>query len=61
MPDRETERLQVDQVQRELAERKAAEEAGKPAEQRAHRRRADKADYLREKLAERAASEEQDE
>lgn len=60
MEDPETQELRVDQVQRELQERKAAEEAGLPAEERAHERRADKHSYLREKLAERARSEEEE-
>jgi hypothetical protein len=59
MADPETRELQIDQVQRELHERKRAEEAGLPPETRSHERRADKHAYLREKLAERAESEEQ--
>jgi len=58
MPDPETEELQLEQVQRELRERKEAEEADLPTEERTHERRADKHSYLREKLAERARSEE---
>jgi hypothetical protein len=57
MADPETEGLQVDQVKREIAERRRAEEAGEPAETRTHERRADRAAYLREKLRERAESE----
>jgi hypothetical protein len=57
MADPETRELQIEQVQRELAERKQAEEAGLPREERTHERRADKHEYLREKLAERARSE----
>ncbi|WP_028065380.1 hypothetical protein [Solirubrobacter soli] len=59
MEDPETRELQIDQVQRELAEREQAGDAESPAEQRAHERRADKHSYLREKLRERAASEEE--
>ena len=59
MADPETEELQLEQVQRELAERKQAEEADLPTEERTHERRADKHAYLREKLAERARSEEE--
>ena len=59
MPDPETRELQIEQVQRELAERKQAEEADQPREERTHERRADKLSYLREKLAERARSEEE--
>ena len=57
MSDPETEGLQVEQVKREIAERRRAEEAGEPAETRTHERRADRAAYLREKLRERAESE----
>ena len=56
-PDPKTEELQIEQVQRERAERSAADEADLDAEERAHARRADKAAYLREKLEERARSE----
>ena len=60
MEDPETEELQIEQVQRELCERKQAEEADLPTEERTHERRADKHAYLREKLAERARSEEEE-
>jgi hypothetical protein len=59
MPDPETRELQIEQVQRELAERKEAEHSDVSAEERQHDRRADKHEYLREKLAERARSEEE--
>lgn len=59
MADPETEELKLEQVQRELRERKRADEADLPADERAHERRADKHSYLREKLAERARSEEE--
>ena len=59
MPDPETRELQIEQVQRELRERKQAEEADLPTEERTHERRADKHAYLREKLAERARSEDE--
>jgi len=59
MPDPETKELQIEQVQRELRARKQAEEADLPTEERAHERRADKHEYLREKLAERARSEDE--
>jgi hypothetical protein len=58
MGDDETEELRVEQLKRERDERAAARDADLPAEERAHERRADKAAYLREKLAERAESEE---
>ena len=57
MPDPETKELQIEQVQCELHERKRAEEADLPTEERTHERRADKHEYLREKLAERERSE----
>jgi hypothetical protein len=59
MADPETKELQIEQVQAELHERKRAEEAGLPPEERTHERRADKHHYLKEKLAERARSEEE--
>jgi hypothetical protein len=52
--DPTTETLRTRQVAREEAERERAAEAGTPAEERAARRRADKAAYLREKLDEQA-------
>lgn len=51
-----TETLRIEQLQRELAERKRADEAASGAEERAAERRADKAAYLREKLDEQAAN-----
>ena len=54
----DTAELTVEQVKREREERAAARDADLPAEERAHARRADKAAYLRERLAERAESEE---
>ena len=59
MADPETQELRIEQVQRELAERKQAEQADLPTEERTHERRADKHEYLREKLSERARSEEE--
>ena len=59
MEDPETRELRVEQVQRELAERKHAEESDLPGEERSHQRRADKHAYLREKLAERARAEDE--
>ena len=57
MPEkRETERLRDEQARREETERELAEEAPGPAEQAAHERRSEKADYLREKLEEQADS-----
>jgi hypothetical protein len=60
MADPETRELQIEQVQQELHERKQAEESDLPTEERTHERRADKHQYLREKLAERGRSEEED-
>jgi hypothetical protein len=59
MPDPKTEELQVEQVQRELAERKQEKESSEPAEGRTHARRAERAAYLRKKLDERAKSEDE--
>lgn len=59
MADPKTDELRVEQVQREVAERRHAEESGEPAETRAHERRADRHAYLRDKLRERAESEEE--
>ena len=57
MPEPETEELRVEQIQREREERARAQEADQPAEERAHERRAERADYLKHKLDERAESE----
>ena len=48
----------MEQLQRAREERDRAREAGQPAEEHAHERRADRAAYLEEKLGERAESEE---
>jgi hypothetical protein len=58
MAEPETEELQVEQIEREVAERRRAAEAADPAETRTHDRRADRHAYLSEKLRERAESEE---
>jgi hypothetical protein len=57
MTDPETRELQLEQVQRELRERKRAQKADLPTEERTHERRAEKHEYLRSKLADRARSE----
>jgi hypothetical protein len=57
MPDPKTEEMQLDQLQRERTERDQAGDAAEPAEEKTHERRADRAAYLRDKLAERARSE----
>ena len=59
MPDPKTEELQLEQVQRELKERKQQDDASEPAEERAHERRAERAAYLRKKLEERGRSEDE--
>lgn len=56
-PDPETEELRIEQRARERGERTAEHEAVQPEEAEQHARRAEKAAYLREKLEERAASE----
>jgi hypothetical protein len=50
--------LQLQQMQREVRERREAAAAGEDAEAAQHERRADRAAYLEEKLGERAESEE---
>ena len=59
MADPKTEELRLEQVARERAEREQAGEAMEPAEEKTHRRRADRAAYLKRKLDERAKSEEE--
>lgn len=59
MPDPRTEELRLEQVDRERVERERARESEEPTETDQHVRRADKAAYLRAKLAERARAEEQ--
>jgi hypothetical protein len=55
VPDEEeTERLRAEQRQRARREGELAQTTDQPDERRAHERRADKADYLREKLDEQA-------
>ena len=59
MPDPETEELQLEQLDRERAERKLARFSHEEREERTHERRADRHAYLRDKLAERAESEDE--
>jgi hypothetical protein len=61
MTDPTTEDLKVEQVRRERAAEERARAADEPAEARQERRRADKAAYLKDKLAERARAEERTE
>jgi hypothetical protein len=60
MPDPKTEELQLEQIARERQERARALEAPLEEETEQHERRADKAAYLKEKLRDRAASEDAD-
>ena len=59
MADPETQELQLEELARERAERDQARGAELEREERVHEARADKHAYLREKLAERARSEEE--
>jgi hypothetical protein len=59
MADPKTEELRLEELQRERAERGHARDADLSREERTHERRADKHAYLREKLDERARSEEE--
>jgi len=51
--------MRLDQIEKAREERRRAEEANEPSAEKAHDRRADRADYLREKLAERAEAEDE--
>jgi hypothetical protein len=59
MPDPKTEELSTGQLERAAIERERARHAAEEPEERAHERRADRADYLHSKLEERAASEDE--
>jgi hypothetical protein len=61
MPDPETQELQVVTGRREELERELAEHATGEPEAVVHDRRADRAAYLKDKLAERARSEDEKE
>ncbi len=56
--DPKTEELRIVQDERARTEARHAEEAELPAEERAAKRRSDKAAYLREKLEEQQAADE---
>ena len=58
MAEPETEGMRVEQIRREREEHARAREAELPAEEHNHERRAERAAYLRDKLDERAESEE---
>jgi hypothetical protein len=55
--DPNTQQLKLSQLKREAEERKRADEAQTDEGTGSHQRRADKAEYLREKLEEREQSE----
>ena len=55
--DPTTQELRIEQAKREEGERERAAEGVTPDDTEQHERRADKASYLREKLAERARAE----
>lgn len=57
--DPTTEELRLSQLRRERAEREEASHAPSPSETEQHERRAQKAEYLRRKLEERAEAERQ--
>ena len=57
MPDPKTDELRLEQIQRARDEREREREADDRPEQHSAERRADKAEYLREKLDEREQSE----
>ena len=59
MPDPTTEELRLDQIERARREHARARRPTSRPPTDAHERRADKADYLREKLAERAKAEDE--
>jgi hypothetical protein len=59
MPDPETREMQIVQRKREEEERERASGTEDPTEEHTHVRRADRAAYLREKLDERAKSEDE--
>jgi len=58
MGEPDTEELRREQIEREREERQRSRSADQRSEQRQHERRAERAGYLREKLEERAESEE---
>jgi hypothetical protein len=58
MGDPKTEELSTDQIELEAIERERARHADLPEDEHAHERRADKHAYLKEKLEERKAAEE---
>jgi hypothetical protein len=59
VPDPKTEEMRIEQIHRERSEREQADESTEGAEEHTHDRRADRAAYLKEKLDERAKSEDE--
>lgn len=59
MPDPKTEELSTEQVRREMIERERADHAEQEAEEHTASRRAEKAAYLKNKLGDRAKSEDE--
>jgi hypothetical protein len=59
MADPKTEELRIEQVQRTQREREQADDAVERNEERTHERRAERAAYLKQRLDERAKSEEE--
>ena len=59
MPDPKTEEMRLEQIERARDERGRETQADDRPEQHTAERRADKAEYLREKLAERAKAEDE--
>ena len=59
MPDPTTEGMRLEQIERAREEHARAKAAAEAAEEEAHGRRAERADYLREKLSERAKAEDE--
>ena len=58
MPDPTTEGMRLEQIERERRAHARAKAADDPTEEQTEERRAERAAYLREKLGERAESEE---
>ena len=59
MPDPTTEGMRLDQIERAREEHARAKAADEEGAENAHGRRAERADYLKEKLAERAKAEDE--
>jgi hypothetical protein len=59
MPDPTTEGLRLEQIEKAREEPKRARQADDAHSEHAHGRRAERADYLREKLTERARAEDE--